>query len=216
MTRTTARLGGLAAALVAGTLLLAGCGDDAPDAVHDGPMMGSSDASDGAGSTVDDTDVAFVRDMIPHHQQAIQMARLAEDQAEDPRVRDLAARIEAAQQPEIEQMSGWLDEWDVGMGHVDGGMDGPDGDTGSGDTGSGMGGTMSGQDMHALMTATGGEFDRLFLEQMIEHHVGAVRMAETVIADGRDPDVGALAEAIRDAQTAEIAQMQQLLTELGG
>ena len=184
MTRTTARLTGLAGALVAGTLLLAGCADDSSDPVHNGPRMGNSDTSTStsgsAEGTFNDTDVAFARDMIPHHQQAIQMARLAEGQAEDPRVRDLADRIEAAQQPEIETLSGWLGDWDADPGHMDDGM-------------GGMGGMMSEQDMHSLMNATGAEFDRLFLEQMTVHHQGAVEMAE-----------------------AEIAEMEQLLTELGG
>jgi uncharacterized protein (DUF305 family) len=211
MTRTTARLTGLAGALVAGTLLLAGCADDSSDTAHDGPMMGNSDTSDstsdGAEGTFNDTDVAFARDMIPHHQQAIQMARLAERQAQDARVLDLADRIEAAQQPEIEMLSGWLEDWDAETGHMDDGMGGMDG---------GMSGMMSEQDMHSLMNATGAEFDRLFLEQMIAHHEGAVEMAETEIADGQNGDAIALAESIRDSQTAEIAEMEQLLTELGG
>jgi uncharacterized protein (DUF305 family) len=211
MNRTPARLTGLAAALVAGTLLLVGCADDTSDATHNGPMMGNSDssesASSGAEGTFNDTDVAFARDMIPHHRQAIQMARLAEGQAEDPRVLDLADRIEAAQQPEIETLSGWLEEWDSDRGHMDDGMGGMD---------DGMGGMMSDQDMHALMNATGGEFDRLFLEQMTVHHQGAVQMAETEIAEGQNADAIALAESIRDSQTAEIAEMQQLLTDLGG
>jgi uncharacterized protein (DUF305 family) len=211
MTRTTARFTGLVGALVAGTLLLAGCADDSSDTAHDGPMMGNSDTSDstsdGAEGTFNDTDVAFARDMIPHHQQAIQMARLAERQAQDARVLDLADRIEAAQQPEIEMLSGWLEDWDAETGHMDDGMGGMDG---------GMSGMMSEQDMHSLMNATGAEFDRLFLEQMIAHHEGAVEMAETEIADGQNADAIALAESIRDSQTAEIAEMEQLLTELGG
>jgi hypothetical protein len=117
LTRTTARITGLAGALVAGTLLLAGCADDSSETAHNGPMMGNSDtsdsASDGAEGTANDTDVAFARDMIPHHRQAIQMARLAQGQAADPRVIDLADRIEAAQQPEIETLSGWLEDWDA-------------------------------------------------------------------------------------------------------
>jgi hypothetical protein len=137
MIHTTARLTGLAGALVAGTLLLAGCADDSSDTAHNGPMMGNSDtsdsASDGAEGTFNDADVAFARDMIPHHRQAIQMARLAEGQAADPRVLALADRIEAAQLPEIDTLSGWLADWDADTGHMDGGM----------------GGMMSEQDMHA-------------------------------------------------------------------
>jgi len=63
---------------------------------------------------------------------------------------------------------------------------------------------------------SGAEFDRMFLTMMIEHHRSAVQMAETEAADGQNTDAIALAESIRDSQTAEIAEMQQLLTELGG
>jgi uncharacterized protein (DUF305 family) len=74
---------------------------------------------------------------------------------------------------------------------------------------------MSEQDMQALMNATGAEFERLFLEQMMVHHEGALQMAETEITDGQNADAIALAKSIRDSQTAEIAEMEQLLTELG-
>jgi uncharacterized protein (DUF305 family) len=215
MTRTTARLTGLAGALVAGTLLLAGCADDSSDAAGHGSMM--SDGSSSAGSSTsaeadhNDADVAFASGMIPHHESAITMAQMAQAQAADPRVKDLAARIEAAQTPEIETMSGWLADWgaaasssatDDSMGGMDhGGMD--DGSMGEMDTG-------------ALAAMSGAEFDRMFLTMMIEHHRSAVQMAETEAADGQNTDAIALAESIRDSQTAEIAEMQQLLTELGG
>jgi uncharacterized protein (DUF305 family) len=214
MTRTTARLTGLAGALVAGALLLAGCADDASDAAGHGSMMSSSaSASSSASSAADhnDADVTFASGMIPHHESAIAMAQMAADRAADPRVKDLAARIEAAQAPEIETMSGWLADWgaaasssatDDGMGGMDhDGMD--DGD-------------MGGMDTDALMAMSGAEFDRMFLTMMIEHHRSAVQMAETEVVDGQYADAIALAESIRDSQTAEIAEMQQLLTELGG
>ena len=215
MTRTTARLTGLAGALVAGALMLAGCADDSTDAAGHGSMMsdGSSSASSPASAAADhnDADVTFASGMIPHHESAMMMAQMAQDQAADQRVKDLAARIEAAQDPELETMSGWLADWgaaasnsatDDGMGGMDhGGMD--DGDMGGMDTG-------------ALAGMSGTEFDRMFLTMMIEHHQGAVEMAETEIADGQNADAIALAESIRDTQTAEIGEMQQLLTELGG
>jgi uncharacterized protein (DUF305 family) len=215
MTRTTARLTGLAGALIAGTLLLASCADDPSDAAGHGSMMsnGSSSASSSSSADSDhnDADVAFASGMIPHHESAITMAQMAQIQAADQRVKDLAARIKAAQGPEIETMSGWLAAWgaapsssatDDGMGGMDhGGMD--DGDMGGMDTG-------------ALAGMSGTEFDRMFLTMMIEHHRSAVQMAETEAADGQNIDAIALAESIRDSQTAEIAEMQQLLTELGG
>ena len=216
MTRTTARLAG---ALVAGALLLAGCADDASDAAGHGSMMSSSASASSSASTAadhNDADVTFASGMIPHHESAIAMAQMAADRAADPRVEDLAARIAAAQAPEIETMSGWLADWgagasgsaaDDGMGGMDhGGMD----DGGMGD------GNMGGMDTGALAGMSGTEFDRMFLTMMIEHHRSAVQMAETEAADGQNPDAIALAKSIRDSQTAEIAEMQQLLTELGG
>ena len=207
MTRTTARLTQLAAALVAGTLTLTACGDDA-DAGHS--SMGSSDTAASAGSSaeadVGDADVTFAAGMIPHHQSAIEMAQLAEGRAADPRVLDLAARIEAAQGPEIEILSGWLEQW--------GADDEASMDQGSMDHGSG--GMMSEQDMQALTNATGAEFDRLFLTQMIAHHTGAVEMAQAELSEGRNTDALAMAESIRDGQSDEIAEMEQLLAELGG
>jgi uncharacterized protein (DUF305 family) len=210
-TRTTARLAG---ALVTGTLLLAGCADDTSDAAGHGSMTSggetSAGASEGAQAAHDEQDVEFAQGMLPHHEDALAMSRLAADRAADPRVQDLAARIEAAQAPEIETLSGWLDEWGAAAG-----SSATDDGTGHGDTGHG-GGEMGGMDTDALMAVSGAEFDRVFLQMMTEHHRGAVQMAEEEIAGGQDPDAIALAESIRDTQDAEIAEMQQLLTELGG
>jgi uncharacterized protein (DUF305 family) len=203
----TARLTRLAAALVAGVLTLTACGDG-DDAGHS--SMGSNDTSASAESSAEadfsDADVTFAAGMIPHHQSAIEMAQLAEGRAADPRVLDLAARIEAAQGPEIEILSGWLDQWGAdGESEMDhGGMD------------HGSGGMMSEQDMQALMNATGAEFDRLFLTQMIAHHTGAVEMAQAELSEGSNTDALAMAESIRDSQSAEIAEMEQLLAEMGG
>ena len=216
MTRTTARLGRLAGALAAGTLVLAGCSDDSSHVADHGSTTSSSDASAGAlegpEGTVGEADVAFVQGMLPHHQGAIEMAQIAEGRAADPRVLDLASRIEAAQQPEIETLTGWLEDWGVEADAPDGGMDHGSTDHGSTEH---TGGMVSEQDTAALVDASGGEFDRLFLEQMIEHHRGAVGMADTEIADGRNADAIAMAESIRGSQSAEIAEMQQLLEELG-
>ena len=216
MTRTTARLGRLAGALAAGTLALAGCSDGSAHVADHGSTTSSSDASagapDGLEGTVGEADVAFVHGMLPHHQGAIEMAQLAEGRAADPRVLDLASRIEAAQQPEIETLTGWLEDWGVEADAPDGGTEHGSTDHGSTDHGGGM---VSGQATAALVDASGREFDRLFLEQMIEHHRGAVGMADTEIADGRNADAIAMAESIRGSQSAEIAEMQQLLEELG-
>ncbi len=200
----------LAGALFAGALILTGCSDDSV-ASHAGSVESgaaeSTGTSAGEDATFNDADVTFAQGMIPHHEQAIEMAQMAEEQAEGPRVLDLASRMEAAQQPEIETLTGWLDEWgfeDNGTGGMDhGGMDH-------------SGGMMSEEDMNALMAAGGAEFDRLFLEQMIEHHTGAVEMAETELDEGKFPGALEMAESIRASQSEEIAEMEQLLDELAG
>jgi uncharacterized protein (DUF305 family) len=216
MNRTTARLTGLTGALLAGALVLAGCSSDSgPEGMSgmsDTSSSASASSSDDGTAQFNDADVAFAQGMLPHHQQAVEMAQLAGDRAADPRVKDLAARMEAAQAPEIETLTGWLEDWgaEATSSSGSGGMD-----HGSMDHGD-MGGMMSSEDMESLTNVTGAEFDRMFLEMMTAHHSGAVQMAETEIADGENPDALAMAKEIRDTQNAEISEMQQLLAELGG
>lgn len=152
-----------------------------------------------------EADVSFAQQMIPHHAQAIEMARLAADRAERQEVKDLAGRIEAAQGPEIATLEGWLAEWgeelpadEMEMDHSQDGM-----------------GMMTDEDMAMLETATGAEFDRLFLEMMVRHHSGAIEMAEEQLRDGQDPDALEMAQEIKDTQETEVAEMEALLADLG-
>jgi len=149
-------------------------------------------------------DIMFVEMMIPHHEQAVEMSELilAKDGV-DPEVVALAEQIRAAQDPEIDLMEQWLDDW--GLPSMSG-MEGMD----HGGMG-GMAGMMSDEQMAELEAADGATGATLFLELMIEHHVGAVEMADDVIDDGRDADVRVLAEQIIVSQTAEIATMRELL-----
>jgi uncharacterized protein (DUF305 family) len=219
MIRSTARLTGLAGALLAGALVLTACSDNSTDEGMSG-MSGSSSASPSAGASTDasfnDADVAFAQGMLPHHEGAIEMAQLATDRAADPRVRDLAANIEAAQAPEIDTLNGWLDQWGATpSGSASSSSAGMDGMDHSGQDMDDMGGDM-GMDLDALGAASGPDFDRLFLTQMVTHHQGAVAMAVTEIADGEYPDAIAMAESIRDSQSTEIDQMHDLLGQVGG
>lgn len=95
-------------------------------------------------------------------------------------------------------MTGWLEEWDQPME-----MDGMDSME--------MGGMMSEDQMSELEDATGAEFDAMFLEMMIEHHEGAIAMAQDQVDDGKNAEAIALAEAIIEAQQGEIETMQGLL-----
>jgi uncharacterized protein (DUF305 family) len=213
MTRTSIRLVRLTGGLMSAVVVLAGCSDTAET-----PAAGSSatdESSADQSAEFNDADVTFAQGMIPHHEGALTMAEVATDRASDPRVVDLAERIRAGQDPEIDLMNGWLEDWgqplqnDSGdMGGMDHGSEG----TGGKDHGSeGMGG-MAMEDM----PGAGPEFDRMWLEAMIEHHDGAVEMARTEIEDGRNAEALDLARLISQTQTQEIEEMQQLLTELGG
>ena len=133
----------------------------------------------------------FAEMMIPHHQQAIEMSDLALQNSEDSEVRALAQQIKDAQAPEIEEMKTWGASRNAHMGHM-------------------MDGMLSGEEMEALRSARGAEFDRLFLEGMIKHHEGAIDMAEMVV-DSKNLDVSALAKAIIEAQRTEISTMKELL-----
>ena len=184
------RIAAPAALALTAALVLSGC--SGPTGGHESmPGMSAGDSAE-----ANQADVMFAAMMIPHHEQAIEMSDvlLAKDDV-DPEVAALAERIKAAQGPEIELMQGWLDDW--GVDGMPSSMD--------------HGGMMDGDDMDALEQASGAEASRLFLEQMIVHHEGAIDMAQTELADGENPDALALAEQIIDAQSTEIAEMQGML-----
>jgi uncharacterized protein (DUF305 family) len=193
------------ALVVVGTLTLAACGGN-DDSVNGMSGMGSSTPSSPSSSETtmsdfNDADVTFVTDMIPHHRQAVEMAKLARTRAKSAAAKDLAMQIMNAQDPEIKKMSGWLAAW---------GKPAPE-DMGSMDMSGSMPGMMSSNDMNELMNASGADFDQMFLTMMIEHHTGAIEMARTEQADGKNADAIALAQQIEQAQTGEIATMQGML-----
>ncbi|WP_018348116.1 DUF305 domain-containing protein [Longispora albida] len=146
-------------------------------------------------------DITFAQQMIVHHAQAIEMAKLAPTRAGTQKVKGLAARIQNAQQPEIDKMTGWLRAWGQPVAAPGGGHGGH----GS------MPGVMSDDDMRKLAAASGTAFDRMFLTMMIAHHEGAVTMARTEKESGVSPEARALAEQIIKDQTAEITEMRGML-----
>ncbi|MFC3995015.1 DUF305 domain-containing protein [Nocardiopsis sediminis] len=181
------------AALAGGTVLLAACGTAGEDTAD------SPSASPEASAEANSADVMFAQMMIPHHEQAVEMSQLAETRAGDD-VLDLAQRIEAAQGPEIERLTGMLETWGEPT-EPEGGMD------------HGMDGMMNDDQMAELEAADGEAFDTLYLELMIEHHEGAVEMAQTELEDGSYPEATEMAQEIVDAQEAEIEEMRGLLGE---
>lgn len=142
-------------------------------------------------------DGAFVSEMVPHHESAIEMAEIALEKGEHPEIIDLADDIIASQSSEIETLDtiherlyggpvGSEDHDDFGMSH-----------------------SMMGMDMDLGKLESADEFDREFIDQMIPHHEGAVRMSRFQLSAGEDPETRDLAEAIIAAQSKEIKQMNQ-------
>lgn len=191
----------------AAALALTACGSTMTPQTS-APPATSPSAAPAASAQHNDADIAFVQGMIPHHAQAVAMAQMATAHASDQRVKELAGRIEQAQGPEIAQMRGFLAAW--GVPESSGGMPGMDhGQMGQ----NGMsGGMMSDQQMQQMGQAQGAAFDRMFLQQMTQHHEGAVQMARTELSSGTNPEAKALAQRIIDAQQAEISEMKQLLS----
>ena len=151
-----------------------------------------------------DADVTFTQNMIPHHQQAIEMAKLVDSHTDRPELHKLADSMVTSQGQEITQMESWLRGW--GKPATPSGGHGGHGDTE-------MPGMMSEADMSHLMEATGTEFDLAFVEMMATHHQGAIDMANTELKDGSLPEVTRLAQQIIDTQQDEIDQLQRWKTE---
>lgn len=149
-----------------------------------------------------DADVMFAQMMIPHHEQAIEMADMALDPniGASTSVRDLAIQIKAAQDPEIDQMTSLLSSWGESAA-----MDATTNHS------SMMSGMLSVEDLDALGQLSGVAFDRAWLEAMIAHHEGAIEMADDVVRDGLNTEIHALAEAIISGQQTEIRTMRSML-----
>ncbi len=201
------------------TIVLAGTGACSSSA------SSSPSASSSAGVVINGhnaQDMAFLTDMIAHHQQAIVMSEMVPSHTKNAKVIALAAQIEAAQGPEIAKMQTWLDEWNEGLpsassgsesaagGH---GMSGMDHGTAPSSSSSPMPGMMTDQQMADLESKSGSAFDKMWLTMMIEHHQGAITMAQQELATGENPQVKAVAQGIIDGQAAEIATMKAMLAQ---
>lgn len=223
------------AASVSLLLALTACGDSGTDqstATTSSAAVNTSANAENGTAERNAADIAFANGMIPHHRQAIEMSDiLLAKQGIDPRVVDLAQQIKAAQGPEIEQLEAWLAEWGQapaatptpgtdmpGMDMTES-MPMPEAPSSTGMAmpgmeGEPMEGMMSAQDMQALEAAQGVDAAKLFLTQMIEHHKGAVTMAQTEIDTGQNTAANQMAQTIIDTQQQEIDTMEQILSTL--
>jgi uncharacterized protein (DUF305 family) len=220
-------------AAVAALALLAGCtsGESDDGAAADGPRVLQAGAPgepnreltpeeaeglDLSGPEHTEADVAFVQGMIPHHVQALRMTRLVPDRTSREDVPLFAERIDLSQEDEIDAMRRWLEARDeevpdLGASHdMDdmAGMEGMDGEL--------MPGMLTEEELLELEAATGEEFDRLFLEAMIRHHLGAMAMVEELYASdgGQDPELSRLADHIYSDQAIEISRAEGMLAEM--
>ena len=202
-----------ATAAVGATLavVLSGCSDVGTEsAEHDHGSHEhetTSAPADAAQGAHNEADATFARDMIPHHEQAIVMSDIILVKPDiDPRVTELATQIKDAQGPEIATMQGWLTQW---------GVQTPSGHAGHGGmSGHAEMGMMTDQQLEQLRQAQGADAARQFLEGMIVHHEGAVRMAQTEVDTGQAEEAVHLAHEIIETQQREIATMKEILDSL--
>ncbi|MED5421412.1 MAG: DUF305 domain-containing protein, partial [Pseudomonadota bacterium] len=176
---------------------------------QDGRDLSAEEAIEIAGNSYSPDDVKFMQDMIPHHNQAVQMAELVSDRTNNQELRDVAGRIDASQVDEIDFMDGWLSDRGeavpettahsaMHMSHVMAGMASPD-------------------DMARLAELEGTEFDRLFLTLMIAHHEGAVTMVEELLeqpGSAYDPVLFQFVNDVTNDQSQEIERMNAMLASL--
>lgn len=192
-------------AATAAVLALSACstGNDDTGAAATTTSATSASAAPGAGESTTEhnqADVMFAQMMMPHHQQAIEMSDIILAKDDIPAdVTRLAEEIKAAQGPEIAQLTQWLGQWGE-----------PTAPHGGHDMAE-MDGMLSEEELGRLSAAEGTDAARLFMQQMIGHHEGAVTMAEEEIADGSYPPAIDLARTIIDTQQQEIDTMRGLL-----
>jgi uncharacterized protein (DUF305 family) len=186
---------------LAAALLLSSCTDNAASDGHTDHEHSDQPVITGQPAGYNADDVAFANNMIPHHQQAVELSAMVPDRSTNADLIALAKQISAAQQPEIEIMKVFLVQWN----------ENPDTNSGHAGHAGTMQGMVDAPTMTKLGSLNGAEFDKLWLESMISHHEGAIEMAKAEIANGDNVDAKTLAEKIVATQGADIGQMKQML-----
>jgi uncharacterized protein (DUF305 family) len=188
----------ISSTVLAAALALTGCSGTSNSGSMPGMDMSSSSATSGTFNT---QDVTFAQMMLPHHKQAVEMSNmlLAKGGAVDPKVSALATKIKAEQTPEIMTLTLWLKDWNKSTSMSMSGS---------------MGGMMSDGDMNALDKASAADAGKLFLTQMVQHHTGAIDMAQTEISKGKNAAAVKMAKSIVSSQSAEITEMKDMLATM--
>ena len=195
-----------AAAMSIAVLLLLGC--SGPSSSGGGGSAAPTEAVSGVAADVNQEDVRFARLMAPHHDQAVSMCEmvLSKKRGVKPEVRDLAEQIGKVRESQLETLNGWIQSWDPG-----GDLEPAEDENAPHHGGHGL---MTERQMQDLDLADGPAAQKLLLEGMIRHHEGAVAIAEAEVTGGTYPDAVELAKEMVATQKAEIAAMQQILTQL--
>ncbi|MTE15370.1 DUF305 domain-containing protein [Nocardia aurantiaca] len=205
------------AATAATALIAAGCsGNDndtakttsssATTAVDHGSMPGMDHGKTGTSaqaatrSDFNTADVAFLQMMYPHHAQAVEMAKLVPTRSQNQQLITLAEAVEQAQSPQMQQITTLLQSF---------GKPAPSADMGH----EGMAGMMTKDQMAKLESLSGTDFDKMWMQMMVEHHRGAITMGNTELEQGANTESKALAQSIVTAQQKEIDQMNGMLSQ---
>lgn len=185
-------------------VIAAGCGGSSSGSSSSAAL---ASGSGGAQAQTDNVDVAFVRQMIPHHKLAVAMAQIAAKKASHPKLLTLAKSIVRDQNQEITEMTSIAASIGVKPGAASSSGMSTGGEASADAKTLGLSMSMMGMSMKTSALDGVKSFDRVFIDMMIPHHQGAIRMAEAEIAKGRDPELKKLAAAIVAAQTLEIRRM---------
>lgn len=212
---------GLACAAAVTCLLVGACGGDdaAPSAAsivqlgapgETNRVLADDEVAALESPSFTEADVEFVHGMLAHHEQALVMTALVADRSPSADVPLFAERIDVSQRDEIDQMNRWLDARVGTSAGVD-----ADHSAGHGM----LRGMLTPEQLAALEAARGDEFDRLFLEGMIQHHEGALAMADELVAGGlggQEAELFQLVQHILSDQAIEISRMREMLAERAG
>lgn len=175
-----------------------------------GRTVTAGELTEGRQTRHTDADVRFMRRMIEHHAQALEMTSLASTRSRSEEIHLLARRIDLSQKDELRVMERWLTE----RGEELPSPDAHHGHHGGGGHHEQMPGMLTPEELARLAKATGAEFDRLFLEFMIHHHEGALIMVEELFSGegaGQDGEIFQFASHVAADQRIEIARMRRML-----
>ncbi|BBY74220.1 hypothetical protein MPRF_11190 [Mycolicibacterium parafortuitum] len=194
-------------AAVCAVLLVSGCGGGQNSGEESaGSPSPESPVITGNPAGYNSADITFATLMIKHHQQAIELAKLAGPRSANTEINGLADQIVATQQPEINILNVFLVQWDENPDiRTDGGGEAPEA------TGASVPGMVDDATMARLESLTGPEFDKLWLESMVGQHQGGVAIANDEIADGANVDAVSIARTIVAGLDPQIAQMKKML-----